>query len=247
VAPRIAGRSTPATKDPNTMTTPRKAATLVAATIALAAVAVAPSLADGDSGPDTCLNGFVWRDAGPADHVCVSTATRTQAAADNAQAATRRDPSGACLTGFVSRGAFAGDQVCVLPATRTSVVADNAAAASRRVSVRLTISKYSPPQQTCPDEDTCTTNNDDAPRYRATANHINVGKVRLFLRRLNGTKITSWTLTAATNPAAPGGRISFRTGRLACSGKNNAYFQLQDLSSGRVSTKHGVRTGCATL
>jgi hypothetical protein len=229
------------------MTTPKKAATLVAATIALAAVAVAPSLADGDSGPDTCLNGFVWRDAGPADHVCVSNATRSQAATDNAQAAARRDANGACLTGYVLRAAFAGDQVCVLPATHAQALADNAAGASRRASVRLTISKYAPPQQTCPDEETCTTDNDGAARYRATANHINVGKVRLFLRRLNGTKITSWTLTSTTNPSAPGGRISFRTGRLACSGKTNAYFQLQDLSSGRLSTKHGVRTGCATL
>ena len=115
------------------------------------------------------------------------------------------------------------------------------------MSVRLVISKYSPPQQTCPDEDTCTTNNDGAARYRATANHINVGKVRLFLRRLNGTKIASWTITSTPNRTAPGGRISFRTGRLACSGKNNAYFQLQDLSSGRLSARRGVRTGCATL
>ena len=87
------------------MTMLKQAATLAAATIALAAAAAAPSLADGDSGPDTCINGFVWRDAGPADHVCVSPATRTQAAADNAQAAARRDSDGACLTGFVTRDA----------------------------------------------------------------------------------------------------------------------------------------------
>ncbi len=44
-------------------------------------------------GADQCLQGFVWREAFPGDHVCVSGATRTQTANDNAQAAARRDPS----------------------------------------------------------------------------------------------------------------------------------------------------------
>jgi hypothetical protein len=61
-----------------------------------------------------------------------------QAAADNAQAAGRRNPSrfvyGAttCAPGYVWREADANDYVCVTPATRSQTWADNAAAASRR-------------------------------------------------------------------------------------------------------------------
>ena len=44
----------------------------------------------GAFGPDTCKAGFVWREAcGPQDHICVSGATRSQAAVDNAQASSR--------------------------------------------------------------------------------------------------------------------------------------------------------------
>jgi hypothetical protein len=32
------------------------------------------------SGPDTCQQGFVWREARPGDHVCVTPETRSQAA-----------------------------------------------------------------------------------------------------------------------------------------------------------------------
>jgi hypothetical protein len=194
----------------------------------------------------------VWRQAIPADHVCAVPATRTQAANDNAQAAARRSPSGGafgpdtCLQGFVWRDAFANDHVCVTPPIRSQAAADNAAAASRRASVNLSLSRYSPPQPPC-NGDTCTTTNDDAPRYQANADHINVGQVRLFLRRTDGTRIASWTINAISNPSAPGGRIAFKTGRLVCNGASNAYFQLQDLASTRLSAKRFVRTGCATL
>jgi hypothetical protein len=43
----------------------------------------------GAFGPDTCLEGFVWREAVPTDHVCVTPATRQQARDDNAQASAR--------------------------------------------------------------------------------------------------------------------------------------------------------------
>ncbi len=39
---------------------------------------------------DTCLDGFVWREAVPADHVCVPPETRTQSQNDNALADSRR-------------------------------------------------------------------------------------------------------------------------------------------------------------
>jgi hypothetical protein len=88
-------------------------------------------------GPDTCIQGFVWREAGPGDNVCVTPATRSQAASDNAAAGQRVDPSGAygpnsCTQGFVWREAFGGDVVCVTPATRSQASSDNAAAASRK-------------------------------------------------------------------------------------------------------------------
>jgi hypothetical protein len=86
---------------------------------------------------DRCLQGFVWREASPADHVCVTPAVRAEAASDNGQAAARREPGGGafgpdtCRQGFVWREAFANDHVCVPPATRSAAAADNQAAAGR--------------------------------------------------------------------------------------------------------------------
>ena len=76
-------------------------------------------------GPDTCKQGYVWREASPTDHVCVPPASRTRAQSDNAQAILRRSPVGGaygpdtCLPGFVWREAFPGDRVCVTPGRRT--------------------------------------------------------------------------------------------------------------------------------
>ena len=75
-------------------------------------------------GPDTCLKPYVWREAKPSDHVCVSVGARTAVKAQNAAAAVNRSPMGGafgpdtCKSGFVWRDAFAGDHVCVLPAVR---------------------------------------------------------------------------------------------------------------------------------
>jgi hypothetical protein len=90
-------------------------------------------------GDDTCKDGFVWRDAFEGDHVCVTPETRAQVAADNAQAAARRSPTGGpygpntCLEGYVWRDARPGDVVCVTPEARALAAADNAASLSRRV------------------------------------------------------------------------------------------------------------------
>lgn len=92
-----------------------------------------------DYGPDTCLAGYVWREAFPADHVCVLPETRTQAARDNASAAQRREPAGGaygpdtCRSGFVWRDARPGDHVCVTPDVRSQAASDNQLATSRRV------------------------------------------------------------------------------------------------------------------
>src|SRR3712207_3012039 len=57
----------------------------------------APALRHSDlpNGPDTCKNGFVWREARPSDHVCVTPANRQTTQDENALAASRVDPNGA--------------------------------------------------------------------------------------------------------------------------------------------------------
>lgn len=84
-------------------------------------------------GADTCLQGFVWREASTTDHVCVTGAARTQAAADNSQVDARRVPgSDGCQSGFVWREAFPGDHVCVTAMTRAQTAVDNKRADARR-------------------------------------------------------------------------------------------------------------------
>ena len=88
-------------------------------------------------GPDTCIQGFVWREAVPNDHVCVTSQVRDQTRSDNAQAGARRSPTGGpfgpdtCIQGFVWREAFSDDHVCVSPQTRTQAAQDNSQATVR--------------------------------------------------------------------------------------------------------------------
>src|SRR5262249_33942765 len=95
--------------------------------------AIAQPIPTGDLGPDTCIEGFVWREAcGKSDHVCVTPNIRSAAQSDNAAAADRRSGSGAfgpdtCKQGFVLREACgARDRVCVAPTTRSQIAYDNA-------------------------------------------------------------------------------------------------------------------------
>jgi hypothetical protein len=90
-------------------------------------------------GPDTCRQGYVWREAVPGDHVCVSPRVRSQAAADNAQAGYRVSVGNTtygpdtCRQGYVWREATPSDHVCVTPQVRAQTRADNASARSRYV------------------------------------------------------------------------------------------------------------------
>jgi hypothetical protein len=82
-------------------------------------------------GPDTCAAGYVWRDAFAGDHICVTPASRNQAASDNAAAPYRVNPNGAygpntCVNGYVWRAARSSDLVCVTPAVRTQTANENA-------------------------------------------------------------------------------------------------------------------------
>ena|GEM_PF-3344895 len=100
-------------------------------------VGQAPAQADPlPYGPDTCIQGYVWREAIPNDHVCVTPAVRDRIQQENSTVAERRDPTGAygsntCKQGYVWREAFDGDVVCVTPDIRSATKADNAQAASR--------------------------------------------------------------------------------------------------------------------
>lgn len=74
-------------------------------------------------GPNTCVDGLVWREARVGDAVCVFPVDRTRTAQENADAADKVDPNGAygpqsCQQGLVWRQAFDGDAVCVSPDTR---------------------------------------------------------------------------------------------------------------------------------
>ena len=79
-------------------------------------------------GPNTCAEGYVWREADDRDYVCVSPSTRQQTSADNAVAGKRHAPGSTnCKTGYVWREAYPEDKVCVTPTTRTQAKSDNAA------------------------------------------------------------------------------------------------------------------------
>lgn len=107
---------------------------------ALAAVALpAPAMADPDDlpyGPDTCIQGLVWREARTGDTVCVTPEFRSRTAAENANPAANKEPLGGtygpetCKQGFVWREAFDGDTICVTPDIRAANLEANAAAES---------------------------------------------------------------------------------------------------------------------
>ncbi len=88
-----------------------------------------------------CVQGYVWRGARASDLVCVTGATRSQAAYDNAVRYTRwvSGPYGphTCVNGFVWREAFSGDDVCVYPSVRSQAAYDNTQAAARRNPARF--------------------------------------------------------------------------------------------------------------
>jgi hypothetical protein len=92
---------------------------------------------------DVCRQGFVWREAYPDDHVCVTPGIRAQTAQDNRQAASRRSPTDraygpdTCRQGFVWREVRPDDHTCVTPETRAQVAEDNRDAANRRIARKI--------------------------------------------------------------------------------------------------------------
>ena len=216
-------------------------------------LATAPARAAGDSGPDTCLEGFVWREATSQDHVCVTPATREQTVFDNGQAAARRSPTGGasgadtCLPGYVWREAVPDDHVCVTPETRAQAAADNGLASRRRNSLLLLTTRYTlAPRCT---GGTCeTTSVDDLPRYRLRVFNINIGTATVILRH-KSSKRTIQRWRRATTPAADGigARLVLSTGRFACGGTNDSEFLVRDPISTRWSRPLAVSALCARL
>ncbi|MEW9529685.1 hypothetical protein [Microbispora sp. NPDC049125] len=213
-----------------------------------------PASATGDYGPDTCREGYVWREARTGDVVCVTGATRTQTAADNSVKASRwtSGPFGphTCVTGYVWREAFAGDDVCVVPAVRSQARADNAAAADRKVSARLWISRYTVPPRDNGDGTSTSTSVDDIPRLKLNGDHYNFGQVRLYIRYTTGRLYWSGTVNATAHTGYAGGSFGKKTGAFDCAAPGrpaNAYAQAYDVLSGRWSARVPVRVGCAVL
>jgi hypothetical protein len=212
-----------------------------------------PAQASGDYGPDTCLEGWVWRGAVAGDHVCVTGVARDQAAYDNSQAAARRSPTGGaygpdtCQSGWVWREAVAGDHVCVTGATRSQTWADNGQASARRDSLNVWHGTYTIPP-VC-SGDTCTsTSTDDIPRFRLAVDHVNVGQVAVQLRlSTTGAVIHSWTVAAVPAGYTPGGRVTLDTGVFDCRRAPDSYFIVRDPSSTRWSAPHYVSSRCTVL
>lgn len=215
--------------------------------------ALTPASATGDYGPDTCLEGWVWRGAVAGDHVCVTGATRDQAAYDNTQAAARRSPSGGawgpntCLYGWVWREATSSDFVCVTGATRSQTWSDNGQASARRDSLNVWHGNYTIPPR-CSDGICTSTSTDSIPRFRLIADHLNVGQVTVQLRlRTTGAVLRSWSVNAGPAGYTPGGRVTFDTGVFDCRRTVDSYFLVRDSSSTRWSAPHYVSSRCAVL
>jgi hypothetical protein len=110
----------------------RTAMFALATVIALSAPTLAPTPAAAQYGPDTCRQGFVWRESFPGDHVCVRPWVRSETRMDNAAAPDRIYGNGRCVNGYVWRESFPGDHVCVPPETRERAAHDNYRADYRR-------------------------------------------------------------------------------------------------------------------
>ncbi|MEV7013608.1 hypothetical protein [Streptosporangium sp. NPDC051022] len=210
--------------------------------------------ATGDYGPDTCLQGYVWREARPSDRVCVTSSVRDQTAADNAARASRWTSGeyGAhtCVTGYVWREAFSGDDVCVVPQRRSQAAADNAQASARKVLARLWISRYTVPPTDNGDGTATSTSVDDIPRLQLNGDHYNFGQVRLYIRYNTGKQVWSGSVNATSHSGHAGGSFGKKTGAFDCAAAGkpaNGYAQAYDVVSGRWSAKLPIRVGCAVL
>jgi hypothetical protein len=234
----------------------RRALTGAIAAIAAAsllAVLPVPAAAAGDHGPLTCLDGYVWRQATPRDHVCVTPEVRAQTARDNALAPSRASATAGtfgpdlCRPGYVWREAVPGDHVCVRPATWQQVHDDNLTAGTRRNALRVKIGTYLPPEVACAAA-VCHPADQTTRHYWVHADGINVGVARVALFWPGATKpALSWPVRARPRASAPGGELFLETGLPVCGTRPNAIIRVRDPHSLRWSSSRPVATGCTSL
>jgi hypothetical protein len=208
-----------------------------------------------------CLQGYVWRQAYAGDYVCVSPATRSQAAADNAAAVSRVQPGGGaygqytCVQGYVWRQVVPDDYTCVAPAVRAQAAYDNSLAGSRVALLSLWMSDWTPPSQPAQNcsGDVCTTTEGgwDGPDFQINGDLFNFGPVLLQVRSNSGTVLWSHTVTSTSYPGFPGGALYAQTPVGDCSGEpgtsDNDYVIAFDSMSGRWSAKLPIDSDCASF
>jgi hypothetical protein len=222
---------------------------LAVAMIATSVVLIPTGPASASAGTDYCLNGWVWRQARPSDHVCVRDTVRAQARADNA-AARRRWTFGAhgpktCVSGYVWRGAFTKDRVCVRPAVHAQTVADNAKAADLWVTTNIFVGTYYAPR----DPSKPVSPDNYVMDVQVKGDHFNFGQTKVDIRKSNNELVWSGTVEATSNQGLAGGSFTLNTPVVSCTRLSddsdaNAYVQVQDGLSGRWSDKVLVKTGC---
>ncbi len=206
----------------------------IAATWALAGAPV-PAFAAGDHGPLTCLDGYVWRQATPQDHVCVTPAARAQTASDNTLAPSRRSVAPGtfgpdlCGPGYVWRDAVPGDHVCVTPATWQQVHDDNLTAGARRNALRVKLGVDPHPAL-----------------LGARRRHQRRGRAR---RALLARAVPARAVVARRRPPQrrrdPAESSRFTTRLPVCGTHPNAIIRVRDPLSLRWSSSRRIATGCA--
>jgi hypothetical protein len=85
---------------------------------------------------DACAEGYVWREAFPEDHVCVSPQVRDMVKEQNRNAGQYATKDG-CVPGYVFRMAGPRDQVCVTEDERDQAEQDNRLADTRLKSTKV--------------------------------------------------------------------------------------------------------------
>jgi len=209
-----------------------------------------------------CLQGYVWRKAYAGDYVCVTPATRAQAAADNAAALSRVAPGGGaygqytCQQGYVWRQVVPDDYVCVTSAVRAQAAYDNSQADNRVALFSLWMSDWTPPSassgQNC-SGDVCTTTDGgwDGPNFQINGDQFNLGPVLLQIRTNGGAVLWSQTVTATSYPGFPGGALYAQTPIGDCSSDpgttDNDYVIAYDTVSGRWSNELPIDSDCASF